>query len=102
MKPGAPVLHDDLFTQGVEPKPTKPSNIAKRITFAKGDIATGWKEAEVTIERRYTTQPVHQAYIEPHACVVAVGNDGQCTIFSSSQVQFMLPPYCAKLLRLVL
>src|SRR5437773_8880175 len=22
MKPGAPVLHDDLFTQGVEPKPT--------------------------------------------------------------------------------
>src|SRR5258708_160382 len=85
MKPGAPVLHDDLFTQGVEPKPTKPSNIAKRITFAKGDMATGWKEAEVTIEREYTTQPVHQAYIEPHACVVSAGNDGQCTVWSSSQ-----------------
>src|SRR5258708_31094058 len=37
MKPHAPVLHDDLFTQGVGPTPTKPSNIAKRITFAKGD-----------------------------------------------------------------
>src|SRR5467141_2918855 len=44
MKPDAPVLHDDLFTQGVDPKPGKPSNIAKRITFAKGDMPTGWAE----------------------------------------------------------
>ena len=36
MKPDAPVLHDDLFTQGVDPKPTKASNIAKRITFHEG------------------------------------------------------------------
>src|SRR5436190_20427045 len=98
MKPDAPVLHDDLFTQGVDPKPAKPSNVAKRITFAKGDIAAGWKEAEVTIERRYSTQPVHQAYIEPHACVVSINSDGQCTIWSSSQGQFMVRAYCAKLL----
>ncbi len=98
MKPDAPVLHDDLFTQGIDPKPAKASNIAKRITFTKGDFAQGWKEAEVTIERRYTTQPVHQAYIEPHACLVSVGADGQCTIFSSSQGQFMVRAYCAKLL----
>jgi CO/xanthine dehydrogenase Mo-binding subunit len=98
MKPDAPVLHDDLFTQGIDPKPSKPSNIAKRITFNKGDVAAGWREAEVTIERKYTTQPVHQAYIEPHACVVAAGNDGQCTIWSSSQGQFMVRAYCAKLL----
>src|SRR5579863_10103729 len=26
MAPDAPLLHDDLFTQGVDPKPTKPSN----------------------------------------------------------------------------
>src|SRR3954454_22169219 len=98
MKPDAPVLHDDLFTAGVDPKPAKASNIAKRITFTKGDVAEGWREAEVTIERKYTTQPVHQAYIEPHACVVSAGADGQCTIFSSSQGQFMVRAYCAKLL----
>ncbi|MGE5269148.1 MAG: xanthine dehydrogenase family protein molybdopterin-binding subunit [Thiohalocapsa sp.] len=98
MKPDAPLLHDDLFTQGVDPKPAKASNIAKRITFTKGDVATGWQEAEVTIERRYTSQPVHQAYIEPHACVVSIGADDQCTIFSSSQGQFMVRAYCAKLL----
>ncbi len=98
MKPGAPVLHDDLYTQGVDPKPAAASNVAKRITFTKGDFATGWKEAEVTIERRYTSQAVHQAYIEPHACVVSIGADNQCTIFSSSQGQFMVRAYCAKLL----
>src|SRR6187549_1156761 len=29
MKDDAPLLHDDLFTAGVEPSPSKPSNIAK-------------------------------------------------------------------------
>src|SRR5437667_5814152 len=100
MKPGAPVLHDDLFTQGVEPKPTAPSNVAKRITFTKGDAAAGFKDAEIIIERKYTSQPVHQAYIEPHACVVSAGTDGQCTVWSSSQGQFMVRAYCAKLLGL--
>jgi CO/xanthine dehydrogenase Mo-binding subunit len=98
MQPGASVLHDDLFTQGVDPKPTQPSNIAKRITFTKGDVKEGWREAEVVVERKYTSQPVHQAYIEPHACVVSYGNDAQCTVWSSSQGQFMVRAYCAKLL----
>src|SRR5579864_1105636 len=59
MKDDAPILHDDLFTSGVEPKPSKPSNIAKRIYYHKGNIDAGFKEAEVTVEGRYTTEPVH-------------------------------------------
>jgi len=98
MKADAPILHDDLYTQGVDPKPAAASNVAKRITFVKGDFSQGWSEAEVTIERRYTSQPVHQAYIEPHACVVSAAADGQVTIWSSSQGQFMVRAYCAKLL----
>jgi CO/xanthine dehydrogenase Mo-binding subunit len=98
MKPEAPLLHDDLFTQGVEPKPTHASNIAKVVVFNKGDVDTGFRDADVIIERRYSTQPVHQAYIEPHACVVSAAADGQCTIWSSSQGQFMVRAYCAKLL----
>jgi CO/xanthine dehydrogenase Mo-binding subunit len=97
MAPDAPVLHEDVFTLGVDPKPTKPSNIAKRIQFVKGDIEKGFAEAEVIIARRYTTKPVHQAYIEPHACVVSVASDGQCTIWSSSQGQFMVRGYTARI-----
>ncbi len=98
MRPDAPVLHDDLFTQGLAEKPSKPSNIAKRVAFKKGDVEAGFREAEIVVEGRYTTQPVHQAYIEPHACVVSVAADGQAQIYSSSQGQFMVRAYCAKLL----
>ena len=41
MAPEAPLLHDDLFTQGVEPAPTQPSNVAKRIQFTLGDVGAG-------------------------------------------------------------
>src|SRR5262249_22458225 len=98
MLPGAPVLHDDMFTQGVEPKPETPSNIAKKVGFKKGNSEEGFRLADVIIERRYSTQPVHQAYIEPHACVVSVAADGNATIWASSQGQFMIRAYCAKLL----
>ena len=76
MAEDAPLLHDNIFTAGIEPQPEKPSNIAKVVRFAKGDVEAGFKEADVIIERRYTTKPVHQGYIEPHACLVSVGADG--------------------------
>ncbi|MEJ0020595.1 MAG: xanthine dehydrogenase family protein molybdopterin-binding subunit [Acetobacteraceae bacterium] len=98
MAPDAPVLHDDLFTSGVEPKATKASNIAKVVTFKKGDIEAGFKDAEVIVEGRYTTEPVHQAYIEPHACLATYAPDGQITIHASSQGHFMIRAYTAKLL----
>ncbi|MGC2522384.1 MAG: molybdopterin cofactor-binding domain-containing protein, partial [Stellaceae bacterium] len=100
MAPDAPVLHDDIFTAGVDPKPTKPSNVSKVVRFTKGDVEAGFREADVVVEQRYTTKPVHQAYIEPHACLVTVQPDGQCTIWSSSQGQFMVRAYCAKLLNI--
>src|SRR5690242_13717876 len=55
MAEGAPILHDNVFTAGVEPKPEKPSNVTKVVRFAKGDVEAGFKEADVVIERRYTT-----------------------------------------------
>src|SRR5512132_1748384 len=62
MKDDAPLLHDDLFTAGVEPAPSKPSNIAKRVEFAIGDIAAGFAEADLVIERTFDTKAVHQGY----------------------------------------
>ena len=52
------------------------------------------------VEQRYVTQPVHQGYIEPHACVAAWAEDGRCEVWSSSQGQFMVRTYCAKVLGL--
>jgi CO/xanthine dehydrogenase Mo-binding subunit len=97
MAEDAPLLHDNIFTAGIEPKPEKPSNIGKVVRFTKGDAEAGFREADVVIERRYSAKPVHQGYIEPHACLVSVGADGQTIIFSSSQGQFMVRAYTARI-----
>ena len=96
MAPGAPILHDDLFTAGVTPKPTMASNVAKEVRFKIGDVAAGFAQADVIVEQTYTTAPVHQAYIEPHACVAAIAADGQVLITASSQGHFMIRAYTAK------
>ena len=84
IKPDAPILHEFNKFEG------KPSNIAGRIEHKKGDLEEGFKKADVVIERTFTTRPVHQGYIEPHACLISVAPDGKTTIWSSSQGQFMV------------
>ena len=42
MAPDAPLLFEDMITRGVEPAPTKPSNISKRLEFQTGDIDAGF------------------------------------------------------------
>jgi CO/xanthine dehydrogenase Mo-binding subunit len=96
----APVLHAHMFTEGLAARPDKPSNIAKRNEITRGDLAAGFVSADVIVEGRYTTAAVHQGYIEPHACVASFGADGQCQVWSSSQGQFMIRTYCAKVLDL--
>ena len=98
MKPDAPVLHDHLLTEGAKPPATKPSNIAKRIEFNKGDIAAGFAKAEVVIERDYTTQAVHQGYIEPHATLASASEDGQVQVWSTTQGHFQVRGFCSRLL----
>ena len=94
----APVLHAHMFTEGLDSRPEKPSNIAKRNRLERGDLAEGFAAAERIIERRYITPAVHQGYIEPHACVAVMAPDGQCQVWSSSQGQFMVRTYSAKVL----
>ena len=100
MAPGAPLLHDHLFTEGLGARPSAPSNIAQRHNSVRGDVAQAFAGADVVIEQRYVTQAVHQGYIEPHACVAAWAEDGRCEVWSSSQGQFMVRTYCAKVLGL--
>ncbi len=100
MKEDAPLLHDDMFTGGVKPKPEKSSNIASRVEFALGDIEAGFAAADVVIEKNFTTEPVHQGYIEPHAVVADMGPDGKVDVWCSSQGHFMVRAFLAGLLKI--
>ena len=98
MKPDAPVLHDDMITAGVTPPPTKASNVAKRVEFILGDIEKGFKDADIIVEREFKTKPVHQGYIEPHACVASVSEDGGAELWTTTQGHWIKRAHCAKLL----
>ncbi len=100
MKPEAPLLHEDLYTAGVEPKPERPSNIAKRVEIGHGDVEAGFARADVIVEREFSTQPVHQGYIEPHAALASVSEDGAVELWCTTQGHFIVRAHCARLLGL--
>ena len=88
MKPSAPLLHEEMYTEGLEEKPDSPSNISKKMVITKGDVDQGFGEADEVIERTYVTSMVHQGYIEPHACTASFNESGQATLWVSSQGHF--------------
>jgi len=98
LAPDAPVLHDTMFTKGVTPPPTAPSNAAMRVEMGMGDVEAGLASADVVITRRYRTQSVHQGYIEPHACVASWNVDGQAQVWCSSQGHFAVRSLVASIL----
>lgn len=98
MAEDAPVLHDDMMTRGADPAATKASNIASRVAMGNQDNEGSFDDADVIVEETFRTAAVHQGYIEPHACVVSLGEDDQATVWSSSQGHFMVRSVCSKLL----
>lgn len=100
MQPGAPLLHENQYTAGVKPKPDRPSNVAKRLEYARGDLAAGFNEADLIVEREFNTKPVHQGYIEPQACLASCSEDGQAELWTSTQGHFIVRAQCAKVLQM--
>ena len=98
MKRSAPVLNDTIFTEGVEPKPAKPSNVTKRSQYGHGDIHEGFGQADFIVERSFKTEQTHQGYIEPHACVASVSSDGTADLWVCTQGHFVYRQHCAQLL----
>jgi CO/xanthine dehydrogenase Mo-binding subunit len=98
MQPDAPLLFEDMITRGIEPAPTKPSNVSKRLEFQIGDLEQGFAEADIVVEKEFKTAAVHQAYIEPHACAARVDADGQAEIWTATQGHFGVRALTARLL----
>ncbi|MEM7078668.1 MAG: xanthine dehydrogenase family protein molybdopterin-binding subunit [Pseudomonadota bacterium] len=98
MKDTAPVIHDWVFTGGVDPKPSKPSNIANRTQMGHGDVDAGFADADVIVEHSYKTEQTHQGYIEPHACLASVNPDGSGELWVTTQGPFSYRTVCANLL----
>ncbi|MDA0655335.1 MAG: molybdopterin-dependent oxidoreductase, partial [Proteobacteria bacterium] len=66
---GAPILHPGRRPKGMEID--HDTNIVERGEWKMGDMEAGFAEADFIVEEEFVTQPMHQGYIEPQACVAS-------------------------------
>ena len=62
-----------------------------------GDVEAGFAAADEIVEKHFTTEAIHQGYIEPHACMANVSESGRVEVWSSSQGHFAIRNLTAKL-----
>ena len=100
MAEDAPLLHENLITDTLGERPTAPSNISKHLHFEQGDVARGFADADVVIEREFRTETVHQGYIEPHASVAMWNEDGRLKVWTATQGAFTVRQQLSELLKI--
>src|SRR6185436_2836493 len=100
MAPDAPILHEHVFTKGVEPRPRAPSNVCSRVVIARGDTARALGEAAATAQASVKVDTAHQGYLEPQVVVAQVDANGFATVWASTQGQFTAELMIARMLGL--
>jgi CO/xanthine dehydrogenase Mo-binding subunit len=99
-KSGEASLHAALKVDE-EAADQRPSNIAGRVQFRRGDIERGLREADLVIGRTFRTSVIHQAYIEPHATVADYDPTARrLTIWTATQGLFYARENVAQVLGL--
>ena len=68
-----PLVHEGSPIFASASGPIQPhGNILHHATWSAGDLAQGFRESDRIFEHTFTTTWVHQGYMEPYACVVAI------------------------------
>ena len=102
MQPGAPpvaeagteadtseaLAHSGVAAAKSEAKPPKAVNISQQAKIKRGDVAKAFAESDVVIEKTYRVPMVHQGYLEPHAVLAQWDQQGQLTLWASTQGSF--------------
>jgi len=83
MEPDAPQLYDDVMLGDV----TLPieNNIACPREVSEGDVAQGFKEADLIVEDEFRTGRVYHAQMEPKSVVCRPEPDGGITVWPTAQ-----------------
>src|SRR5262250_2372143 len=102
MKPGAPpvaelgteadtseaLAHGSVAGVSSEAKPSKAVNISQQARLQRGDVAKAFAESDVVVEKTYRIPMVHQGYLEPHAVLAQWDQQGNLTLWASTQGSF--------------
>ena len=92
MKPDAPLLHEKLgeYRKTAQARPVPDTNIASQIKLRRGDVEAGFQQADFIFEDEFKIPPIHTCCLEPIVCVAEVDATGKITIWSSTQVPYII------------
>ena len=98
MAKDAPLLHENLTTTELGERTDKKSNVATHVQFTQGDIEKGFAAADVIVELEFGNETVHQGYIEPQSASAIWNENGEVTVWTSTQGAFTARDALAPLL----
>ena len=79
LAPGVPRVHEEL-----------PDNVSVNRRIEYGSLEAGFAEADLVLDNTFTLPPVQHAYLEPCSVLARYEPDGRFTVWSSTQVPYML------------
>jgi len=86
LQEGAPIIHPDVGTYKGLPKPLEaPTNRFAHDVFTRGDVDAGFARADVIVENTFTVSRVHQAFLEPHCCLVWIDEQERVQMWSPNK-----------------
>jgi len=87
IKPGAPLIHDD-----------KERNIAGSIEVSSGDVEAGFREADYIFEKVFLTSSQRHAAMETHCAIASFDSASKLTVWTSTQIPFLVQGLLAEYL----
>jgi len=73
------------------------ANVVNRKRYVDGDTAAAMADAAATVEGRFETSWVYQAYLEPHAATAWLEHDGTLTVATATQGIFYVRKQLARI-----
>ena len=77
LRPNAPLIHEK-------------GNLLRHLCHSLGDIRRAFSEADLVIERDYSTPFVDHAFLEPESAVATLSEDGKVIVWTCTQYPFEL------------
>ena len=91
IRESAPILHNNINSYQGLPEPVQePTNQYIHNLWTKGDVERGFAGADLLFEHTFTVPRQHQAFLEPHACLVQIDDEGRLQVWANSKVPFLL------------
>ena len=87
LQEGAPLIHPDVGSYKGLPQPLDhPTNRFVHDVFTRGNVETGFAQADLLVDNTFTVPRVHQSFLEPHCCLVSIDDQDRVQMWSPNKV----------------